>query len=321
MDDVYEFENSEYRLASMQIKAIAYDVMTGITRKKSTLKSKAVTSEVLNSLTLISDRIVELTDSLEEELQKLDRITEKSQPENPSEKQENMEIKPEKDTEQVPSQPKEEKQPEIKLNNIKLPTTEVNEKQEPTMTVTTQTEENNTVTMSEPKLEINNIPEKPSSEVQQAPKVEESVPPSNSTPPEKTESEIPQVPEIKKIEKDDSSTATTTQEKQQQPAKKRLQKTTKNLSKAIMVRPNQLKNLRKSRKYQEQLVAKQGVFEMVEQAEEINPITQAPKQLPDEVERQIEDLTVKANIYYNEGEADKAQELYDKIRKLNEQYR
>ena len=36
-------------------------------------------------------------------------------------------------------------------------------------------------------------------------------------------------------------------------------------------------------------------------------------------ERQIEDLTVKANIYYNEGEIDKAQELYDQIKKLMNQ--
>ena len=76
MDDVYEFENSEYRLASMQIKAIAYDVMTGITRKKGVLKNKDIPTEVLNRLTLISDRIVELTDSLEEELQKLDQTIE-----------------------------------------------------------------------------------------------------------------------------------------------------------------------------------------------------------------------------------------------------
>ena len=66
MDDVYEFENSEYRLASMQIKAIAYDVMTGITRKKRILKDKDIPIEVLNKLKLISDRIVELTYSLEE---------------------------------------------------------------------------------------------------------------------------------------------------------------------------------------------------------------------------------------------------------------
>ena len=76
MDDVYEFENSEYRLASMQIKAIAYDVMTGITRKKGVLKNKDIPTAVLNRLTLISDRIVELTDSLEEELQKLDQTIE-----------------------------------------------------------------------------------------------------------------------------------------------------------------------------------------------------------------------------------------------------
>lgn len=329
MDDVYEFENSEYRLASMQIKAIAYDVMTGITRKKGTLKGKDTPIEVLNKLTLISDRIVELTDSLEEELEKLDQTIENYQLEKSTAKEETTQITQNKNIEQV--QPSEENQKETKLNSTNLPPVEVKEPQEDTQKITPQNEtvtpkepreENSTVPMPEPKPEMNNVQENPSKEEPPAPKTEESVTPSTSVTPEKSESEIPQLPEIKKIEKVDSSLSTTNaQDSTQQPAKKRLQKTTKNLSKAIMVRPNQLENLRKSRKYQEQLVAKQGIFEMVDKAEETNPITQAPKQLPDEVERQIEDLTVKANIYYNEGEADKAQELYDKIRQLNEQYR
>ena len=79
MDDIYEFENSEYRLASMQIKAIAYDIVTGISKKKIALKKKgdSDTSSLAQSLTTISDRIIEITDSLEEELQKLDQIEEK----------------------------------------------------------------------------------------------------------------------------------------------------------------------------------------------------------------------------------------------------
>ena len=110
--------------------------------------------------------------------------------------------------------------------------------------------------------------------------------------------------------------------KKESTAKKRFQKMTKNLSKAIMVKPSQLQNLRKSHEYQEQLLANLGIFEKTEVSEETkNPITEGPKELPDDVERQIEDLTVKANIYYNEGEVDKAQELYDKIKELNEQYK
>lgn len=301
MDDVYEFENSEYRLASMQIKAIAYDVMTGITRKKRILKDKDIPIEVLNKLKLISDRIVELTDSLEDELEKLDQTIENYQLEKSTEKEENTQITQNKNIEQV--QPSDEKQKE-------------------TVTPQEPTEENNTVSMPEPKPEMNNVQENIPAEEPSAPKAEEYVTTSTSVTPEKSESEIPQLPEIKKIEKVDSSSSTTNaQDSTQPPAKKRLQKTTKSLSKAIMVRPNQLQNLRKSRRFQEQLLAKQGVFEKTDQAEKIIPITQESQQLPDEIERQIEDLTVKANIYYNEGEVDKAQELYDKIRKLNEQYR
>ena len=79
MDDIYEFENSEYRLASMQIKAIAYDVVTGISKKKTILKKKNdnEASSLAQKLATISDRIIEITDSLEEELQKLDQIEEK----------------------------------------------------------------------------------------------------------------------------------------------------------------------------------------------------------------------------------------------------
>lgn len=297
MDDVYEFENSEYRLASMQIKAIAYDVMTGITRKKGVLKNKDIPTEVLNRLTLISDRIVELTDSLEEELQKLDQTIENTN----------------------------EKQLETTLNNMNQSTIEVKETPEelpkPEAIIQKEfKEENNITPLQQPKVEMNNVQE--NEPVEEPQKIDKSITTSKSGLTENQESEISHSPEMNEVEETDSPmNATTVQEPIKESAKKRLQKTTKSLSKAIMVRPNQLENLRKSRKYQEQLVAKQGVFEKADQAEEIIPITQGSQQLPDEIERQIEDLTVKANIYYNEGEVDKAQELYDKIRKLNEQYR
>lgn len=297
MDDVYEFENSEYRLASMQIKAIAYDVMTGITRKKGVLKNKDIPTEVLNRLTLISDRIVELTDSLEEELQKLDQTIENTN----------------------------EKQLETTLNNMNQSTIEVKETPEelpkPEAIIQKEfKEENNITPLQQPKVEMNNVQE--NEPVEEPQKIDKSITTSKSGLTENQESEISHSPEMNEVEETDSPmNATTVQEPIKESAKKRLQKTTKSLSKAIMVRPNQLQNLRKSRRFQEQLLAKQGVFEKADQAEEIIPITQRSQQLPDEIERQIEDLTVKANIYYNEGEVDKAQELYDKIRKLNEQYR
>lgn len=297
MDDVYEFENSEYRLASMQIKAIAYDVMTGITRKKGVLKNKDIPTAVLNRLTLISDRIVELTDSLEEELQKLDQTIENTN----------------------------EKQLETTLNNMNQSTIEVKETPEelpkPEAIIQKEfKEENNITPLQQPKVEMNNVQE--NEPVEEPQKIDKSITTSKSGLTENQESEISHSPEMNEVEETDSPmNATTVQEPIKESAKKRLQKTTKSLSKAIMVRPNQLQNLRKSRRFQEQLLAKQGVFEKADQAEEIIPITQGSQQLPDEIERQIEDLTVKANIYYNEGEVDKAQELYDKIRKLNEQYR
>ena len=104
--------------------------------------------------------------------------------------------------------------------------------------------------------------------------------------------------------------------------KKKFQKTTKNISKAIMVRPNQLDNLRASRPRQEQILIDKGIFSpSTETSQELNTVPKKSSKpvLPDDVERKIEDLTVKANIYYNEGEIDKAQELYDQIKKLMNQ--
>ena len=250
MDDVYEFENSEYRLASMQIKAIAYDVMTGITRKKGVLKNKDIPTEVLNRLTLISDRIVELTDSLEEELQKLDQTIENTN----------------------------EKQLETTLNNMNQSTIEVKETQEeipkPEAIIQKEfKEENNITPLQQPKVEMNNVQE--NEPVEEPQKIDKSITTSKSGLTENQESEISHSPEMNEVEETDSPmNATTVQEPIKESAKKRLQKTTKSLSKAIMVRPNQLQNLRKSRRFQEQLLAKQGVFEKADQAEEIIPITQ-----------------------------------------------
>ena len=65
-----------------------------------------------------------------------------------------------------------------------------------------------------------------------------------------------------------------------------------------MVKQKQLENLRNSRTRQEQLVATKGVFNQVEKDSsnviEQNPVVKKP--LPDNVEREIEDLTVKANM-------------------------
>lgn len=105
----------------------------------------------------------------------------------------------------------------------------------------------------------------------------------------------------------------------QQP--KQFIKTSKKESKAIMVRPNQLQNLKNSKEEQENILADLGVFPKSSK-KEIKVVKQeVTPQIPDDVERKIEDLTVKANIYYNEGETEKAQELYDEIKELNKKYK
>ena len=245
VDEIYEFENNRYRTASIQMKAIAYDIVIESKNKKPEEKRNAIVDEIIN-LTEKIEKQLELLDSLEEEKEiKEEKIEEKTSPQPPEEKpkeepipEKNVEEK--KDVIQKIEAPQEEKQPEEK---------------EPT------------------------------------PPVEKSV---ETTP---------------------------IVANQPTSAKKQFKKRIKNLSKAIMVKQNQLENLRNSRTRQEQLVATKGVFDQVEKDSsnviEQNPVVKKP--LPDNVEREIEDLTVKANIYYNEGEIEKAQELYDRIKELNQQ--
>lgn len=403
MDDIYEFENSEYRLASMQIKAIAYDIVTGISKKKIALKKKgdSDTSSLAQSLTTISDRIIEITDSLEEELQKLDQIEEKRE----IMTSETVVATEDNTSAQEKDFTDDKKEAEVPSQKIKIDLSEQIEPKQEVMEETEKKEE-----QQEPKTPIKNDVEKGKFVIplsafknansnnqesakenteketekkaeQQGPPIENDIEKGKFVIPlsafknasqekatevdnnkESTPEPAPQEPTIVEqnnqevslpdlnIKIADSTTNTpaepenkepqpseqvqeTSQTPQVEPSKtesskkestvkKRFQKMTKNLSKAIMVKPSQLQNLRKSHEYQEQILANLGIFEKTEASEEAkNPITEGPKELPDDVERQIEDLTVKANIYYNEGEVDKAQELYDKIKELNEQYK
>lgn len=404
MDDIYEFENSEYRLASMQIKAIAYDVVTGISKKKTILKKKNdnEASSLAQKLATISDRIIEITDSLEEELQKLDQIEEKREimtsetvvaTEDNTSAQEKDFTDDKKEEAEVPSQ-----KIKIDLSEQIEPKQEVmeetekkEEQQEPKTPIKNDVEKGkfviplsafkNANSNNQESAKENTAKETEKQAEQQGPPIENDIEKGKFVIPlsafknasqekatevdnnkESTPEPAPQEPTIVEqnnqevslpdlnIKIADSTTNTpvepenkepqpreqvqeTSQTPQVEPSKtesskkestvkKRFQKMTKNLSKAIMVKPSQLQNLRKSHEYQEQILANLGIFEKTEASEEAkNPITEGPKELPDDVERQIEDLTVKANIYYNEGEVDKAQELYDKIKELNEQYK
>lgn len=407
MDDIYEFENSEYRLASMQIKAIAYDVVTGISKKKTILKKKNdnEASSLAQKLATISDRIIEITDSLEEELQKLDQIEEKREimtsetvvatedNTNAQEKDFTDDKKEEQEEVEVPSQ-----KIKIDLSEQIEPKQEVmeetekkEEQQEPKTPIKNDVEKGkfviplsafkNANSNNQESSKENTAKETEKQAEKQGPPIENDIEKGKFVIPlsafknasqekatevdnnkESTPEPAPQEPTIVEqnnqevslpdlnIKIADSTTNTpaepenkepqpreqvqeTSQTPQVEPSKtesskkestvkKRFQKMTKNLSKAIMVKPSQLQNLRKSHEYQEQILANLGIFEKTEASEEAkNPITEGPKELPDDVERQIEDLTVKANIYYNEGEVDKAQELYDKIKELNEQYK
>lgn len=113
------------------------------------------------------------------------------------------------------------------------------------------------------------------------------------------------------------------------------QKTTKIATKAILVRQDQLTKLKASRAKQKQIITAMGIFNGYRymapvvnkmndtlQNEELKEQTLAQEiGLNDEnyqdIERQIEDLMVKANIYSSEGETAKAENLYNKINELS----
>lgn len=111
-------------------------------------------------------------------------------------------------------------------------------------------------------------------------------------------------------------------------------KTTKNTVKAILVRQEQLKKLADSRKKQRVLMDAKKVFEGYKYMDDVKDVVNdkliqeqnkegklidqiGTGEITGDKERLIEDLMVKASIYYNEGETLKAQEIYDQISKLN----
>lgn len=291
MEDRYEFESADYRSAALELKAIAYDVIAKISKKKVELlqqnPNKTEIESILTELNNRNDNLLVLTSKLEEELEALDKIEKEAKGKSSNQKipvqvkqpapvipqPEPAKIEPKP---QIVIKPKEEQQKEITVPEeepVEEYDTEIEEKEEQT-----------------PPIEL--------------PKEQ----PEKKTTPEITAEQT-------QIAKQPVTNAASS-------IKKKFQKTTKNISKAIMVRPNQLDNLRASRPRQEQILIDKGIFPLsTETSQELNTVPKKSSKpvLPDDVERKIEDLTVKANIYYNEGEIDKAQELYDQIKKLMNQ--
>lgn len=350
MDDIIEFDNSEYRLASMQVKAIAYDVVTGITRKKINIKNglddTAKRDELLAKLNEINDKVVELTDELELELEKLDDIDEELEdilrPSNVKPQQEVTQPKPAEETvvtptnEEVtipnpepepsilevtekplitiPEPSSETHQPEQTVKEVNIETAPVEESQE---TVSQQVENETKEEDAQAEISKVDLPDIPQVVNQPEEMPSETAETSDDTKEEPVEQQEPKIVAVEENEPQQ-------EEDEKTPKIKVFKKMVKDLSRAIMVKQPQLENLRNSRLVQEKLLAEKGLLPELgkkDQAEAEKKEAEKPikKELPDDVERKIEDLTVKASIYYNEGETDKAQELYDEIKRLTEE--
>lgn len=288
MEDKYEFESAEYRIAAIELKAVAYDIVATISKRKTELmkatKNEEEKKQRLTELNNRNDNLLMLTNQLEEQLEALDSLDKEMKKRDLEEKSSKPLALSNKDLE-------EKKAIVINANPIE---------QEKEIIIPEEEPEEEFDTEIEPEQHQPISIEKTNEEQQKNITTEIS--------PQTAFSSSPKIP--------------TPVGANTQPVKRKFQKTTKNISKAIMVKPNQLENLRKSRINQEQKLVEKGIFLPLMQNLQKNMIEEPQplkKELPDDIERKIEDLTVKANIYYNEGEIDKAQELYDQIKALTNQ--
>ena len=288
MEDKYEFESAEYRIAAIELKAVAYDIVATISKRKTelmkTTKNEEEKKQRLTKLNNRNDNLLMLTNQLEEQLEALDSLDKEMKKRDLEEKSSKPLALSNKDLE-------EKKAIVINANPIE---------QEKEIIIPEEEPEEEFDTEIEPEQHQPISIEKTNEEQQKNITTEIS--------PQTAFSSSPKIP--------------TPVGANTQPVKRKFQKTTKNISKAIMVKPNQLENLRKSRINQEQKLVEKGIFLPLMQNLQKNMIEEPQplkKELPDDIERKIEDLTVKANIYYNEGEIDKAQELYDQIKALTNQ--
>lgn len=288
MEDKYEFESAEYRIAAIELKAIAYDIVATISKRKTelmkTTKNEEEKKQRLTELNNRNDNLLMLTNQLEEQLEALDSLDKEMKKRDLEEKSSKPLALSNKDL---------EKKKAIVINANPI-------EQEKEIIIPEEEPEEEFDTEIEPEQHQPISIEKTNEEQQKNITTEIS--------PQTAFSSSPKIP--------------TPVGANTQPVKRKFQKTTKNISKAIMVKPNQLENLRKSRINQEQKLVEKGIFLPLMQNLQKNMIEEPQplkKELPDDIERKIEDLTVKANIYYNEGEIDKAQELYNQIKALTNQ--
>lgn len=276
MDDIYEFENTKHRKASVQIKAIAYDLMMELTeKKKELLKNKSNNSnELIDQLNSISDQFFQIIKDFENQLEILDQYEETLK---------SLEL-----------EPTEVSRIGVESKSLPIKDQFVVENQTPII------KKNPEEMSKDSNNEIEKVKDLPDLKIAEA---------------------LPQ--EIENEEDDDyEDSLDATKEPAIVNAKPKVfYKKSKNMSKAIMVKPNQLLNLKNSLYSQEEILVNKGIFSSsgISSIEtKKNTLEQPIKPvLPDDVERQIEDLTVKASIYYNEGDTAKAEELYRKINELN----
>ena len=78
MEDKYEFESAEYRIAAIELKAVAYDIVATISKRKTelmkTTKNEEEKKQRLTELNNRNDNLLMLTNQLEEQLEALDSL-------------------------------------------------------------------------------------------------------------------------------------------------------------------------------------------------------------------------------------------------------
>ena len=252
MEDKYEFESAEYRIAAIELKAVAYDIVATISKRKTelmkTTKNEEEKKQRLTELNNRNDNLLMLTNQLEEQLEALDSLDKEMKKRDLEEKSSKPLALSNKDLE-------EKKAIVINANPIE---------QEKEIIIPEEEPEEEFDTEIEPEQHQPISIEKTNEEQQKNITTEIS--------PQTAFSSSPKIP--------------TPVGANTQSVKRKFQKTTQNISKAIMVKPNQLENLRKSRINQEQKLVEKGIFLPLMQNLQKNMIEEPQplkKELPDDI--------------------------------------
>lgn len=332
MDEAYEFKNEKYKTAIKEIKAVLFDVvameegqlaMLERTAKNKGEEERKEIEELISKKSDTLNQILEATEQLNRNITKLDsNYTAVSKLNNQEVGTLLADIGDKKVTSTIQKE----------VNTIKKENDDILEQIETGVKEMPESIEQ-PLRISDIKEGVTTTTEKLEQEVTE-------LPPQTSVSQEELISEVPELEAVNnQLEMLSDQEETVKNNAGSNPLKQKrevnkFRKITKTATKAILVRKEQLEKLAQSKLEQKKVVELLGVFEGVAQFQQTQEALEQKAQALDnrinatvqgmaedksiDKERQIEDLMVKANVYYNAGETEKAKALYDQIGVLNQ---